>query len=50
MTTKSPLYRSEAWLRRKYIEERKSIKDIAAECGASYNSVASYLRKFKIIK
>lgn len=47
---KSKLYKSEAWLRYAYLIERKSIQTIADECGATYNTVAAYLRKFSIIK
>jgi hypothetical protein len=40
------LYTSEAWLRKRYIMDKKSPQDIAKECGASVETIYVYLAKF----
>jgi len=43
-----PKYRDEAWLREQYIEEERSIRDIADECGCSCATVSDWLRRHGI--
>jgi len=44
------LYQSQVWLYRKYVVQRKSITEIAAECGVSLMTIQRYLEKFGMIK
>jgi len=41
-------YKIEAWLREQYIERRRSIRDIAEECGVSKATPRHWLHKFDI--
>jgi hypothetical protein len=43
-------YTSEAWLRRQYVTNGKSIDDICAECGVSYNTIRVQLIKFNLLR
>ena len=40
------LYTSEAWLRKRFIIDKKSPQDIAKECGTSVETIYVYLAKF----
>jgi len=40
------LYTSEAWLKKRYVIDRKSPEQIAKECGASVETIYVYLAKF----
>jgi hypothetical protein len=42
------LYQSEAWLRRKYLVERKSPEEIAKMCDATLMTIYRYLDKYGI--
>jgi hypothetical protein len=44
------LYTSEAWLRKRYVMDRKSPEEIAKECGASVETIYVYLAKFGLRK
>ena len=44
------LYTSEAWLRKRYVMDKKSPEDIAKECGASIETIYVYLAKFGLRK
>ena len=44
------LYQSEVWLYRRYIVQKKSISEIAAECSVSLMTIQRYLEKFNMIK
>lgn len=44
------LYTSEAWLRKRYLMDRKSPDEIAKECGASIETIYVYLAKFGLRK
>ena len=46
----SDLYKSKAWLYKRYIVERKNIVEIAKEAGCSHMTIQRYLEKFGIIK
>jgi hypothetical protein len=40
------LYTSEAWLRKRFLMDKKSPQDIAKECDASVETIYVYLAKF----
>ena len=44
------LYTSEAWLRKRFVLDKKSPQDIAKECEASVETIYLYLAKFKLRK
>jgi len=44
------LYTSEAWLRKRYLMDKKSPQEIAKECGASVETIYVYLAKFGLRK
>jgi len=44
------LYKSEAWLRRKYLHERLSETEIAALAGTSQVTINTWLKKFGLKK
>ncbi len=44
------LYTNEAWLRKRYLMDKKSPQDIAKECGASVETIYVYLAKFGLRK
>jgi hypothetical protein len=44
------LYTSEAWLRKRFIMDKKSPQDIAKECGTSVETIYVYLAKFGLRK
>lgn len=41
-------YKNEGWLRRKYVEEEFSMKEIADICGVSEGTIRYYMRNFDI--
>ncbi len=44
------LYKSEVWLRKRYLMDKKSPEEIARECGASVETIYVYLAKFGLMK
>ena len=44
------LYKSEVWLRKRYLIDKKSPEEIAKECGASVETIYVYLAKFGLRK
>jgi DNA-binding MurR/RpiR family transcriptional regulator len=44
------LYQSQPWLYRRYVVQKKSISEIAAECSVSLMTIQRYLEKFGMIK
>jgi hypothetical protein len=44
------LYKSEVWLRKRYLMDKKSPDEIAKECGASIETIYVYLAKFGLRK
>jgi hypothetical protein len=48
MATK--LYTSEAWLRKRYLMDKKSPEEIGKECGVSIETIYVYLAKFGLRK
>ena len=44
------LYTSEAWLRKRFVMDKKSPQDIANECGTSVETIYVYLAKFGLRK
>jgi hypothetical protein len=49
-TMAAKLYTSEAWLRKRFVMDKKSPQDIAKECGTSVETVYVYLAKFGLRK
>jgi hypothetical protein len=46
VSDKMKLYTSEAWLKKRYVIDKKSPEQIAKECGASVETIYVYLAKF----
>ena len=44
------LYQSEAWLKKRFLLDKKSPQDIAKECGTSVETIYVYLAKFGLRK
>lgn len=44
------LYTSEAWLRKRYVMDKKTPEQIAKECGTSVETIYVYLAKFGLRK
>jgi hypothetical protein len=44
------LYTNEAWLRKRYVIDKKSPEDIAKECKSSVETIYVYLAKFGLRK
>jgi len=44
------LYTSEAWLRKRYLIDKKTPQEIAKECGTSMETIYVYLAKFGLRK
>lgn len=44
------LYQSEAWLKKRFLLDKKSPQDIAKECGTSVETIYVYLAKFNLRK
>lgn len=44
------LYQNEAWLKKRFMLDKKSPQDIAKECGASVETIYVYLAKFGLRK
>lgn len=44
------LYQNQIWLRRKYVDERKTAKEIADMCGVTEMTVFRHLEKFGLIR
>lgn len=44
------LYQSRDWLYRRYVVQRKTVTEIAAECGVSAMTIQRYLEQFGLIK
>lgn len=40
------MYKSKAWLTKKYVNDRMSIPDIAKLCDVSQQTIYNYLKKF----
>jgi DNA-binding MurR/RpiR family transcriptional regulator len=44
------LYQSKEFLNRRYVLQKKTIKEIADECGVSHMTIQRYLEQFGLIK
>lgn len=44
------LYTSEAYMRKRYLMDKKTPEEIAKECGVSVETIYVYLAKFKLRK
>lgn len=44
------LYTNEAWLRKRYVMDKKTPEQIAKECGSSLETIYIYLAKFGLRK
>ena len=44
------LYQSKDWLYRRYVVQKKTVTEIAAECGVSVMTIQRYLEQFGLIK
>lgn len=48
--TKLQHYKSRDWLYRRYIVQKKTVTEIAAECNVSAMTIQRYLEQFGLIK
>lgn len=46
MNSERQLYKSRRWLSQRYYKDRRSLRDIATECGVCYQTVQYFLSKF----
>jgi len=44
------LYESKAYLTKRYLVEKKSLEEIAKECGVSHQTIYRYLVKHSLIR
>lgn len=44
------LYESKAYLAKRYLVEKKSLEEIAKECGVSHQTIYRYLVKHNLIR
>ena len=44
------LYKSKDWLKLRYVSQRKTIEQIAAECGVTEMTIRRHLQEFGLIK
>ncbi len=44
------LYTNEAWLRKRFLMDKKTPQEIATECGTSMETIYVYLAKFGLRK
>jgi len=44
------LYENKAYLTKRYAVEKKSLEEIAKECGVSHQTIYRYLAKFGLIR
>ncbi len=47
---KRDFYKSSQWLRKRYVLDKKSLKEIADECGVTEMTVYNWLKKFDLIR
>lgn len=47
---KPKLYESYAWLKLRYVVQKKTTKEMAEEAGCSHMTIQRYLEKFGLIK
>ena len=48
--TVTKLYKSKAWLYKRYVVEKKTIEEIAKEAGTSHQTIYRYLTEAGLIK
>ena len=46
---KNVRWKDEDWLRQQYVEERKSIREIASECNVQSRTIAYWLKKLNVV-
>jgi DeoR/GlpR family transcriptional regulator of sugar metabolism len=44
------LYQSKDWLHRRYVVQKKTVTEIAAECQVSAMTIQRYLEQFQLIR
>lgn len=47
---KRDYYKSQPWLRKRYVIDGKSLEEIALECGVTKMTVYNWLKKFDLIR
>lgn len=47
---KKDFYKNEIWLRKRYVLDKKSLEEIAKECGVSHMTIFNWLKKFNLIR
>lgn len=44
------LYKSKSWLTKRYVVDKKTIDEIAKECGTSHQTIYRYLVDFELVR
>ena len=44
------LYQNQVWLKKRYVDERKTAKEISEICGVSEMTIVRYLDKFGLMR
>lgn len=46
VSKRNDLYKNKSWLHKRYVQDKKSPEEIAAECGCTIQTIYLYLNKF----
>ena len=47
---KKDFYKNEVWLRKRYVVDKRSLQEIADECGVTGMTIFNWLKKFNLIR
>lgn len=47
---KKEFYKSEAWLRKRYVMDKKTVDEIAKECNVTSMTIFNWLKKFGLVR
>lgn len=46
LMSKKDLYKNKSWLHKRYVQDKKTVEEIAQECGCTIQTIYLYLNKF----
>lgn len=49
-TPKNDNYKNKAWLKKRYLVDKKTVTAIGNECGVSYQTIYNWLVRFELIR